>query len=113
MPGLQDTTQVKNYQQELVSLLAACAEGDDRYIESMCQTILGLDDVLHILNNNNIRTANKCAYIKFVSDSMRGRANTKHFQLIRYQFVNYCRFLLYVYIKSSGDPLESWMLFPS
>ena len=64
---MQDTVQMQNYQQELVSLLAACAEGDDRYIESMCQTIMGLDDALHILNNKNIPTANKGAYIKFVS----------------------------------------------
>jgi inositol 1,4,5-triphosphate receptor type 1 len=61
----QVSTETSLFQQELVSLLATCAEGEDRYIESMCQTILKLDQVLSILLETKQTSIEKRGFLKF------------------------------------------------
>ena len=51
---------------ELVLLLAACAEGEDRYIQSLCQTILSLHDVFVVILDKSVPHLKKCAYVKFL-----------------------------------------------
>ena len=62
----QVSTETSLFQQELVSLLATCAEGEDRYIESMCQTILKLDQVLGILLETKQKSIEKRGFLKYV-----------------------------------------------
>ena len=35
----------------LIDLLASCAEGEGRYVESLCQTLMGVDEIISVLNN--------------------------------------------------------------
>ncbi|XP_035825085.1 inositol 1,4,5-trisphosphate receptor type 3 isoform X3 [Aplysia californica] len=69
-----------NYFINLVDLLATCAEGENKFIESLCQTILPAEDILCVLTNQNIDNNLKRPFIKF---------------------------LLWVYMKASNSLLES------
>jgi hypothetical protein len=57
---------LKKYHHRLVSLLATCAQGNNRYIESLCQTILGLDEVLEVLSSTHIPHDEKATYLQLV-----------------------------------------------
>ncbi|GFR73254.1 inositol 1,4,5-trisphosphate receptor type 3-like [Elysia marginata] len=54
-----------NYLVALVDLLATCAEGENRYIESICQTIFSIPDMLEVLNNRKIINNFKRPYLRF------------------------------------------------
>eukprot|EP00730_Choanoeca_flexa_P002797 TRINITY_DN11178_c0_g1_i2.p1 TRINITY_DN11178_c0_g1~~TRINITY_DN11178_c0_g1_i2.p1 ORF type:complete len:1472 (+),score=415.20 TRINITY_DN11178_c0_g1_i2:98-4417(+) len=57
---------VQLYHCNLVSLLASCAEGENKYIESMCQTIFSIEEVLDVLeHDDSIDPMVKTGYIKF------------------------------------------------
>ncbi|XP_059139568.1 inositol 1,4,5-trisphosphate receptor type 1-like isoform X3 [Physella acuta] len=64
----------------LVDLLATCAEGENKFIESLCQTILPSEDILWILNHTGVDNILKLPFIKF---------------------------LMWVYMKASNGLLES------
>ncbi|XP_055955374.1 inositol 1,4,5-trisphosphate receptor type 1 [Patella vulgata] len=46
-----DRVSTLRYLLSLLDLLAACAEGENMFIESLCQTILPMEDLLWVLNN--------------------------------------------------------------
>jgi inositol 1,4,5-triphosphate receptor type 1 len=69
-----------DYLISLVDLLATCAEGENRFIESICQTIFSVDELLTILNNPNIDNNLKRPYL---------------------------RFFLWVYLNTAGGMIES------
>uniref|UniRef100_A0A2C9LYN3 RIH domain-containing protein n=1 Tax=Biomphalaria glabrata TaxID=6526 RepID=A0A2C9LYN3_BIOGL len=48
----------------LLDLLAACAEGENLFIESLCQTILPMEDLLAILNNPSIDNVLKKPFLR-------------------------------------------------
>ncbi|XP_064599288.1 inositol 1,4,5-trisphosphate receptor type 1-like [Liolophura sinensis] len=50
----------------LVELLSACAEGDNKFIESLCQTILPIDEILWVLNHQQIDLNLKKPFLKFM-----------------------------------------------
>ncbi|KAK0061845.1 inositol 1 4 5-trisphosphate receptor type 2, partial [Biomphalaria pfeifferi] len=50
----------------LVELLATCAEGENKFIESLCQTILPSHDILWVLNNSAVDSNLKRPFIKFL-----------------------------------------------
>ncbi|WAR13356.1 ITPR1-like protein, partial [Mya arenaria] len=52
------------YYISLLDLLAACAEGENMFIESLCQTILPIDDLLWVLNNDNVDNVYKKPFLK-------------------------------------------------
>ncbi|KAK3610322.1 hypothetical protein CHS0354_029791 [Potamilus streckersoni] len=52
------------YYISLLDLLAACAEGENMFIESLCQTILPLDDLLWVLNNDKVENVYKKPFLK-------------------------------------------------
>ncbi|XP_074663089.1 inositol 1,4,5-trisphosphate-gated calcium channel ITPR3-like [Tubulanus polymorphus] len=64
----------------LIDLLATCAEGENRFIESLCQTIISLDEVLSVLNHKNIEFSLKKPYL---------------------------RYLIWVYMRTAGTVVES------
>ena len=68
------------YLMKLVDLLATCAEGENRHIESLCQTILPLDELLRILNQSIVPPRLKRC------------------------FTNY---LVWVYMRTAGTMVES------
>ncbi|XP_070538210.1 inositol 1,4,5-trisphosphate-gated calcium channel ITPR3-like [Ptychodera flava] len=68
------------YMCSLVDLLATCAEGENRFIESICQTIFSIGELLAVLNNNHI------------SDKVKKP---------------FARFLLWVYMNTAGGMMES------
>lgn len=68
------------YAIRLVELLAACAEGENRFIESMCQNILTVEEVLWVLNHDDISPNVKLPFLHF---------------------------LLWVYLKTAGSAVES------
>jgi len=53
------------YHIKLVSLLSACAEGENRYIESVCQSLLSIDDILAVLLDDDVKLSAKTAYARF------------------------------------------------
>eukprot|EP00049_Salpingoeca_infusionum_P011225 m.193039 g.193039 ORF g.193039 m.193039 type:complete len:2533 (-) comp14875_c0_seq1:808-8406(-) len=57
---------LQQYHCLLVSLLAACAEGENMYIESMCQTIFKVDEILDVLEDDVIDTVLKGPYLEFL-----------------------------------------------
>ncbi|OAF64651.1 hypothetical protein A3Q56_07636 [Intoshia linei] len=58
--------QEKNYLIEMVDLLATCAEGENRFIESICQTIFSVDDLLNILVDTDIKNYKKLSFMRFL-----------------------------------------------
>jgi hypothetical protein len=54
------------YHWRLVRLLASCCEGENRFIESMCQNIFSIPEILEVLNNNNIAMNYKRPYMRFL-----------------------------------------------
>ncbi|KAK7504550.1 hypothetical protein BaRGS_00004036, partial [Batillaria attramentaria] len=63
---LTNTTKMSTlrYYISLLDLLAACAEGENMFIESLCQTILPMDDLLAMLNNPAIDNAMKKPFLR-------------------------------------------------
>ncbi|KAL5005127.1 hypothetical protein ScPMuIL_018583 [Solemya velum] len=59
------TSKDLNYMIALVDLLATCAEGENRFIESICQTIFKISEILHILNNKNVSDNLKRPFLRF------------------------------------------------
>uniref|UniRef100_A0A1I8IDC1 Inositol 1,4,5-trisphosphate receptor n=1 Tax=Macrostomum lignano TaxID=282301 RepID=A0A1I8IDC1_9PLAT len=64
----------------LVDLLATCAEGENRYIESLCQTIISVEEILCILNDPNVENHLKKPFL---------------------------RYMFYAYMKTSGSTAEN------
>ncbi|XP_076454279.1 inositol 1,4,5-trisphosphate-gated calcium channel ITPR3-like isoform X3 [Babylonia areolata] len=54
-----------NYLIAMVDLLATCAEGENRYIESICQTIFKIEDLLKVLNHTAINCNLKRPFLRF------------------------------------------------
>ena len=54
------------YHVDLISLLASCAEGENRYIESICQTIFTLDELITIIGDFRVDTIHKTSYVEYV-----------------------------------------------
>ncbi|KAH3809582.1 hypothetical protein DPMN_137955 [Dreissena polymorpha] len=54
-----------NFLISMVDLLATCAEGENRFIESICQTIFKIPELLKILNNPNISDNLKRPFLRF------------------------------------------------
>ncbi|KAL4234550.1 hypothetical protein ACF0H5_006191 [Mactra antiquata] len=54
------------YFAHLVDLLATCAEGENKFIESLCQTILPVEEILWVINHNDIDCNIKRPFIKFM-----------------------------------------------
>ena len=61
---MQKQAKLLAYHLELVNLLAACADGENRYIESMCQTIFTVEEVIHVLADDHIDNIRKAPYLK-------------------------------------------------
>ncbi|CAH1798283.1 unnamed protein product [Owenia fusiformis] len=68
------------YLVSLVELLSTCAEGENRFIESLCQSIIPIEEILWTLTHNKISVDIKKAYLKF---------------------------LLWVYMRTSGSIVDS------
>ncbi|OWF52185.1 Inositol 1,4,5-trisphosphate receptor type 3 [Mizuhopecten yessoensis] len=49
----------------MVDMLATCAEGENRFIESICQTIFKIPELLRILNNKKITDNLKRPFLRF------------------------------------------------
>ncbi|XP_033761182.1 inositol 1,4,5-trisphosphate receptor type 3-like isoform X6 [Pecten maximus] len=64
----------------MVDMLATCAEGENRFIESICQTIFKIPELLRILNNKKITDNLKRPFL---------------------------RFFLWVYLNTAGGMIES------
>ncbi|KAK7486477.1 hypothetical protein BaRGS_00022278, partial [Batillaria attramentaria] len=69
-----------NYLIAMVDLLATCAEGENRYIESICQTIFKISELLKVLNNSAVNNNLKRPFL---------------------------RFFLWVYLNTAGGMIES------
>nr|KAG5691426.1 hypothetical protein BaRGS_016342 [Batillaria attramentaria] len=69
-----------NYLIAMVDLLATCAEGENRYIESICQTIFKIPELLNVLNNSAVNSNLKRPFL---------------------------RFFLWVYLNTAGGMIES------
>ncbi|XP_004347257.1 hypothetical protein CAOG_04510 [Capsaspora owczarzaki ATCC 30864] len=54
------------YHIELVDLLATCAEGENRFIESMCQTIFSPEELLQVFTDPKIPVLHKAPYLRFL-----------------------------------------------
>ncbi|KAI0220817.1 Inositol 1,4,5-trisphosphate receptor type 3 [Lamellibrachia satsuma] len=54
------------YLNSLVDLLATCAEGENRFIDSVCQNIFSMIDLLHILTDNSVPNVTKAPYARFL-----------------------------------------------
>ena len=64
----------------MTDLLAACAEGENLFIESVCQTIFTVQELLKILN---------CPF------------------LLPERKIPFARFLVFVYMNTAGDKYSS------
>ncbi|KAK6195492.1 hypothetical protein SNE40_000911 [Patella caerulea] len=59
-------TQELDYMTSMVDLLATCAEGENSFIESICQTIFKINDILDVLINKNIGDNVKKPFLRFL-----------------------------------------------
>eukprot|EP00054_Salpingoeca_dolichothecata_P021398 m.136903 g.136903 ORF g.136903 m.136903 type:complete len:2486 (+) comp23973_c0_seq1:94-7551(+) len=55
-----------DYHTQIVDLLATLAEGENRFIESVCQTIFSIEDVLQVLTHRSIPLPRKIPYLRFL-----------------------------------------------
>ena len=53
------------YHLGLVSLFASCAEGRDRFIESVCQSVFSVEEVLQVLEDPDVMPTAKTPYCRF------------------------------------------------
>eukprot|EP00049_Salpingoeca_infusionum_P018394 m.357042 g.357042 ORF g.357042 m.357042 type:complete len:2607 (+) comp17695_c0_seq1:174-7994(+) len=74
-----DRLNLQRYHANLVSLFAQCAEGYDRFIESTCSTLFTLEELLEVIGEQDIPLFVRSAYM---------------------------RFLNFVYIETTANPLE-------
>ncbi len=63
---LQAGTPLFEYHVELITLLAVCAEGENRYIESMCQTFYSIEELISILEDRTIAPIHKGPFLEYV-----------------------------------------------
>ena len=75
-------------------MLSACADGENRYIESMCQTIFSIDELLHVLADEHIDHIRKAPYLKYEEN------------LSISSVFNVGRFIRCVYLNVSGNAAE-------
>ncbi|ESO91009.1 hypothetical protein LOTGIDRAFT_163525 [Lottia gigantea] len=61
---LTDRVSTLRYLLSLLDLLAACAEGENMFIESLCQTILPMEDLLWVLNNPAVENLLKKPFLR-------------------------------------------------
>ncbi|XP_053404101.1 inositol 1,4,5-trisphosphate receptor type 3-like isoform X2 [Mercenaria mercenaria] len=59
----------------VVDLLATCAEGENKFIESICQTIFKIPELFKVLNNPNISDNLKRPYLTFFLGSYLNTVN--------------------------------------
>lgn len=50
----------------LTDLLASCAEGENLFIESVCQTVFSVDELLAIISNQFIVAERKRPFARFL-----------------------------------------------
>ncbi|CAD5113406.1 DgyrCDS2578 [Dimorphilus gyrociliatus] len=77
---LKSTNEEADYLASLVDLLATCAEGENQSIETQCQTIFTINELLDVLNKTDIDNHLKRPYL---------------------------RFLLWVYLNTAGGGIDS------
>ncbi|GFS12809.1 inositol 1,4,5-trisphosphate receptor type 1, partial [Elysia marginata] len=89
----------------LVELLATCAEGDNKFIESLCQTILPVEDILATLTQPGVDANLKRPFIKFLlwvyMKTSGGHLDTAASDLPHHK-------LVWDFIRSASDQLEEW-----
>lgn len=56
---------LREYHCQLVDLLASCAEGENRYIESMCQTIFTIPEIIEVIVSPAVGILAKGSYLRF------------------------------------------------
>ncbi len=59
------TKKLRKYHLRVMNLFAASSEGENRYIESMCQTMFSIDEILEVLCDSSIDHLSKTPYLKF------------------------------------------------
>lgn len=64
-PGVFFTQKQLDYHINLVDMLASCAEGENLFIESLCQTIFSIDELLQVFNDDKISVLHKRPYLRF------------------------------------------------
>ncbi len=55
----------QSFHARVVDLLASCAEGENQFIDSMCQNIFSTEDIVHTLKDKKINLALKRPYVKY------------------------------------------------
>eukprot|EP00056_Hartaetosiga_gracilis_P010415 m.153526 g.153526 ORF g.153526 m.153526 type:complete len:2653 (+) comp13309_c1_seq5:67-8025(+) len=61
----QTMLNLQRYHANMVGLIAQCAEGYNRFIESTCMTLFDIDEILEVLIDDAVPSFVKCEYIRF------------------------------------------------
>ncbi|CAC5357472.1 unnamed protein product [Mytilus coruscus] len=56
------------YYVRFVDLLAVCAQGENKFIESLCQTMLPIEELLWVMNHGSIDNIIKTPFVKFMHE---------------------------------------------
>ncbi|XP_076109900.1 inositol 1,4,5-trisphosphate-gated calcium channel ITPR2-like isoform X1 [Mytilus galloprovincialis] len=56
------------YYVRFVDLLAVCAQGENKFIESLCQTMLPIEELLWVVNHGSIDNIIKTPFVKFMHE---------------------------------------------
>ncbi|XP_075250138.1 inositol 1,4,5-trisphosphate-gated calcium channel ITPR2-like isoform X3 [Convolutriloba macropyga] len=62
----QTTAEEQEYLVHLVDLFSTCAEGENRFIESLCQTVFQVDELLDLLTDASMSPSVKKAFLRFL-----------------------------------------------
>ena len=62
----QDGTPVQVFVLAVIDLFAICAEGENSFIESICQSIASIDILLDILADRNFSMRVKWPHVKYI-----------------------------------------------
>ena len=62
----------------MTDLLASCAEGENLFIESVCQTVFTIEEILNILNSTFLQSERKRPFARFLVSVYLNTGGDKH-----------------------------------
>ena len=62
----------------MTDLLASCAEGENLFIESVCQKIFSVEELLTVLNSPRLLSERKRPFARFLVSVYMNTASDKH-----------------------------------
>ena len=64
---LAQNDDVCHYTTALFDFMAACAEGENKFIESLCQKVLSPSEILDVMSSTHVSVSVRSAFVRYTS----------------------------------------------